>query len=992
MPSTPERPAGEAGTGRGPGEHFRTPTGSYRLQLGPGFDFADATDVVPYLRSLGISDLYLSPIFKSRAGSEHGYDVTDPQVVDPARGGEGAFNRLAAAAADAGMGILLDIVPNHMAAAPENPWWRDLLEHGRASRYARFFDIDWEAPGVPESKLLLPVLGEPYSDVLESGDLGLVAEEEGIWLTYRDRRFPVEPGSWGELLGTVDGESDRAADGTSDRAADGGSERAPDPETEELVGELVGIVHALPPHDDGPETADLRRRAAEAAREVLARLVGGRTGRAWVQARLRSFGDVPSGGDVRLDRLLARQPYALAEWRLAAEAANYRRFFDINDMIALRVELPEVFEAVHVLVLRLAEEGKITGLRVDHVDGLWDPLAYLERLQRRLGQAPESGQAPDGSESLYVIVEKILSPREELPPEWPVAGTTGYDFLRVVQGVFLREEGLAGLDDAYRRFTGSQDTFHEVERQKKRQVMRQLFAPEIEALARRLVTLARHDRWARDVPADDLEEAFLEVTACLPVYRTYTRGSPPSARDRRVVARAVREAVSYRSELSEPGVEFVSRLLILRDQTEEMEEEWLAFVMRWQQLTGPITAKGVEDTALYRFNRLLALNEVGSHPDRAPTVEDLHRANLSRRERSPHALNATSTHDTKRSEDVRARLFVLSELAAEWDQGLEDWSRTNRRHRRRVDEREVPDRHEEILIYQTLLGSWPLEEDRPGAEFRDRLRGYLVKALREGKVHTRWRDVDQAYESAVLSFLDGVLDDAEFLERFRPLRDRVRFLGAINSLGQTLLTLLSPGVPDRYQGTELWDFSLVDPDNRRPVDYGRRARLLEDLDRIAARGRLTLADELAESWRDGRVKLWLTAEALRLRRRKPWLVAEGDYLPLRATGSGRANVFAFARRWSDRWAVVAVPRMLTRLPGTVSMAPGRSGEWGDTHLALPRAAPADWFDLYTGRRMETGAHTEPGFAAAALFGHLPFALLLADSEEKEEMNGGEPAP
>ncbi len=954
----------------------RIPDGTYRLQFGPGFDLRRARGLLPYLRSLGISDLYLSPIFRSRPGSEHGYDVVDPGEIDPELGGAEAFHTLAEAARDGGQGILLDIVPNHMAAAIENPWWCDLLRHGPASPYASYFDIDWFSPGLPGPRLLLGVLGEPYAEALESGALSLEADEEGLWVRYHDRRFPVEPGAWQLVLGP-------AADGARVEL------RGPDGPVGPARGALAALreeLRRLPSFEEtSVESAAERRGRARAARERLRELWAIPEGRAWVGARVEAFADAAAGGMERMDRLLSAQPYTLVHWRLANEEVNYRRFFDIGDMVALRVERPDVFRATHGLVLELVERGLVTGLRIDHVDGLWDPRAYLERLQARLREAvgataPETAEAVStevtrtaaGEPPFYVVVEKILSPGEELPKDWPVHGTTGYDFLAAVQGVFLDPAGLRRLDAWYRGFTGREEGFPDVAYAKKREVMERLFPAEIRSLCRELTGLARRDRQGRDLPREELEACLREVTACLPVYRTYVRETgPPSPRDLRRLDEAFEDAARRAPERDARALAFLRRVLGVDEPPPDAEVAWRRFAMHWQQVTGPVTAKGLEDTSLYVYNRLMSLNEVGSHPDDAPSVHAFHRFNARRLERWPHALNATSTHDTKRSEDVRARLDALSELAAEWDEAVERWSRMNAPHRARVEGREVPDRNEEAHLYQILVGAWPLEAGRADADFRSRLRGYLEKAIREAKVHSSWREPDPAYEGAVADFLEAILREEAFLASLAPLRDRVARLGAANALGQALLTLAAPGVPDCYQGTEMWDFSLVDPDNRRPVDYERRRRALAALDAGAAGGRASLAAELREGWADGHIKLWLTAETLRLRRREPALFRRGAYLPLTAEGPVGRHVCAFARRLEGRWAVAAVPRLAAALPKGPGIGPAAAA-WRDTRLRLPPEAPARWAELFSGRPVDALAG---GLPLEACFAALPFALL-----------------
>ncbi len=945
------------------------PWSTYRLQLGADLDFEGAARLLPYLRALGISHLYLSPILRSRQASEHGYDVVDPGHLDPELGGPEGFQALAELARRERMGVLVDLVPNHMAAAVENPWWRDLLEHGPASRYADFFDIDWHPEGMAEPRLLVGVLGQPYAEALEEGTFSLETDSEGVWVRYADRRFPLEPGSWPELLRV-------GASAPGRKEADmPGNGVLP-----EEAARLLAAAERLPPFRQGPGATAEREAGAAAVRERLRALRASDGGRAWLARRLEAFADPNSGGVDRLDALLSRQPYSLVHWQLTIEEGNYRRFFDIGDMAALQVERPAVFEATHERVLELVSEGAVHGLRVDHVDGLWDPLAYLRRLQDRIGEALEEADTAEACDGrpFYVVVEKILAPHEALPSDWPVQGTTGYDFLARVQGVLADPTGFGLLEATYRRFTGRDETFPELVYGAKHHVMDELFAAEVRSLTRQLLGLARRDRYGRDLPEGELEAALREVTACLPVYRTYVRESVVSERDRALVEHAVAAAEAAMADSDGRALAFLRRVLLLEDPPEVEAARWLRLVMRWQQVTGPVTAKGLEDTAFYRYNALLALCEVGSHPDQLPSLQEFHRYNRSRAERWPMSLSATSTHDTKRSEDVRARLLALTEIAGEWEEALATWSERNACHRIRVEGRDVPAPSEEVDLYQTLLGAWPLEAERPEPEFRNRLRGYLEKALREAKAHTSWHDPDDAYEGAVRAFLDAVLDDQGFLDAFSPLCGRLARLGAANSLSQTLLALLSPGVPDRYQGTELWEFRLVDPDNRRPVDFERRRALLDELDRAAAADRVGLAERLMESWRDGRVKLWLTAEALRLRRRHSDLFARGGYMPLTVEGERAEHLCGFARRHADGWVLAVVPRLTAALGCGDRLAALTTASWGSTRIRLPDGAPRRWQEVYTDRKIRAAGEGDAvgRLEPSVLFAHLPFALLV----------------
>ena len=856
----------------------RTPTSTYRLQFGPSFTFVDARRVAAYLRRLGVGDLFASPLLEARPGSEHGYDVVDPTRLREELGGAAGFDRLADELERQGLGLLLDVVPNHMAASDRNPWWWDVLQHGRRSPYASFFDIDWAAGG---GQVLLPVLGGPFGQALENGELPLSVSDEGEpLLRYHEHRFPIDP-----------------------RSYEGRAEDLP-------------ALNGMP---DDPRSFDM------------------------------------------LEELINHQHYRLADWRIASREIDYRRFFDISDLVSLRMEDPAVFDAAHDLVLRLAGNGHVTGLRVDHVDGLFDPAGYLARLQERLGG--------DG----YVVVEKILGRDEALPDAWPVAGATGYEFSDAAEGMFVDPAGAERLSAVHARFVGggrrADLEFDDLAARCKRLVLDLLFAGEGRMLASQLYALALEDRAGRDLTEHELRRALVELMAWLPVYRTYTTGSPVSDTDRRVVERAVREAVRRSPDDLRRAIEFTGRVaaldvapgadrIVLRD--------WVGFVMRWQRLTGPVTAKGVEDTALYRWDGLLSRSEVGGEPSR-PALDpaEFHRRMRERQRRWPGSLNAGSTHDSKRSEDVRARLHVLSEIPDEWDRRLARWRRMNREHARRTRGGvTVPDRSFELHLYQSMAGVWPLDQ----AERHDlvpRLQEYAIKAAREAKVHTSWLDQAGPYERALRGWVRSVLGSPRFRADLEALVGRIASAGAVNSLAASVLRATAPGIPDVYQGTERWVFSLVDPDNRRPVDFALAERVLDGLEGADPR-------DLATDWRDGRIKLHVLRELLVLRRAEPRLFAEGGYLPLEATGRRRANVVVFARRSGRSWAVVVVPRLSAGLVrGDRFPVGGRA--WPATVVRLPSGAPGRWTNVLTGERIGVA---DRGMRIADALATLPVAVLV----------------
>ncbi|MEW6667640.1 MAG: malto-oligosyltrehalose synthase [Thermodesulfobacteriota bacterium] len=947
---------------------FRTPTATYRIQFNRDFSFAEARALVPYLSTLGISDLYASPLFKARRGSSHGYSVTNPMELNPELGPRGAFDALVRALRSRGMGLLLDIVPNHMALSPDNPWWMEVLEDGPSSPYAVFFDIDWHPPNrILEGKVLLPVLGRPYGEALEGGELRLTLEENGFCVRYHDHKFPLDPKTYAQIL----------------------SHRLEDLETRlgrehpAIIGlrGLITLTEHLPSRTlVSSKKVKERQKDKEIIKKTLSLLYRGQPEvRGFLDENMGIFnaGREDPGGLDMLDRLLTEQCYRPAFWRVALELINYRRFFSINDLIGIRIEDPRVFEALkHGLLSRLLSEGKATGVRVDHIDGLYDPETYLRALQGRMA-ADAGGQAGEGG--LYVLVEKILAPGETLPEGWPVAGTTGYDYLNLANALFVEGQGLLRLLSIYKGFVSSRMRPGRVVYEKKKLVMATLFGGEVETLGHHLEALASEDRRARDVSRKDLIGALVEVTACLPVYRTYIRGHDVEPRDRAYLEEALSSAGRATPSLNPIALGFLRSVLFLdfrRLMTEERKNRWLGFVMRWQQFTGPIMAKGLEDTALYVYNPLISLNEVGGS-FQAASMEAFHRFNEARLKSLPFTMNATSTHDTKRSEDVRARINILSEIPWEWRDWLNRWSRLNGPKKILVAGNPVPDRNEEVLLYQTLIGAWPLLKEEIPA-FRERLKGYMIKAAREAKVHTSWVSADTEHENALAAFVDGILDESDgnaFLDDFLQAQSRLAPHGAVNSLSQVLLKITSPGLPDFYQGTELWDFSLVDPDNRRPVDFSRAARLLGELTPQLSSSPDKLLSELLSHWADGRIKLYLTHRSLTFRRERRDLFLEGEYLPLYGAGKRGENVVAYARHSGNQWALVAVPRFTVKMAGKDGFPLGRE-VWGKTALRLLPGMPSSWMNILTGERVKVsrsaGSET---LRLSRLFSRFPVALL-----------------
>jgi (1->4)-alpha-D-glucan 1-alpha-D-glucosylmutase len=957
----------------------KLPSATYRIQFNLSFRFADARDLVPYLHDLGISDLYASPRFKARKGSSHGYDVIDPQRINSELGTEREFEELVQRLKDYGMGLLLDIVPNHMAATAENRWWTDVLGNGRSSPYGDFFDIDWQSPTAKArvraaGKVVLPVLGDLYGRALENQEIMLRLEEDGFWFRYWESRFPLDPKTIGPILESCLAQL-----------------RAAFPEDHgALLGllEIVERVERLPGRDAlEPESIAARRTGGEAIQKQLWQLFRGNPDfRRGLESTIREINGVrddPASFD-RLDGLLSAQAYRLAYWRIAAEEINYRRFFDINDLVGLRVELPEVFAARHATILQLVEDNRVAGLRVDHVDGLYDPRAYLERLT----EACAARSAARGAPGPYVIVEKILGANEQLPEDWPVAGTTGYDFLNAVNGVLIDGQGLKRLEAVYARFTGQATPFAEVSYRGNRIVMEQLFSSELRRLGHQLGRLAARDRYARDVPLSELLRALMDVTACLPVYRTYIAGAGVSPRDRVYLDRAL-EAARARNKgdlFRQTAFDFLHRLLTvdLPGASEEDRNECLSFVMKWQQFSGPVMAKGLEDTAFYVHNSLISLNEVGGDPLRIEPPLDVvsfHLFNQERLARQPATLNTTSTHDTKRSEDVRARIDVLSELAIEWGERLFRWRRWNSSKKREARGREVPVPLEEVFLYQTMVGAWPLDPAEL-AEFPERLVSCMHKAAREAKLFTSWIEPVPEHEEALTAFIERILDDSEenrFLEDFSRFQRRIAFHGALNSLTQLLVKIAAPGVPDFYQGSELWEFSMMDPDNRRPVDFQKRARLLAELAAAEHANREALLEHVLQHWQDGRVKMYLARKALDFRRQRNAFFLESEYISIHAAGKKTENVCAFVRRKEQGWVLAAAPVLTTQLVEPGHMPLGQE-TWGMSGILLPNDAPGVWRNVLTGEMLKTGTtRRKRWLPLKSIFHRFPVALLEGGS-------------
>jgi (1->4)-alpha-D-glucan 1-alpha-D-glucosylmutase len=960
-----------------PAPALRIPRATYRLQFNKSFTFADATRIVPYLAALGVSHVYASPYLKARPGSTHGYDIIDHNAFNPEIGTEEDFERFAAALARHGMGQMLDIVPNHMGVMKaDNAWWLDVLENGTAAAHAAYFDIDWE-PASPElrGKVLLPVLAKQYGEALETGELKLAFDPGSgeFSVRYFENRFPLDPGGYPRILA-------RGIERLAGRIGD-----------DSLLAQFESLITAfgyLPGRDEtAPEKKTERARDKEVRKRELARLCAASPAIArYVEENVAAFGGTPGEPDSfdALHELLESQAFRLAHWRVSSDDINYRRFFDIDDLAALRMESEAVFEDTHRLVLRLLHEGKIDALRIDHPDGLYDPRRYFERLQ----EGARRGRALPGrasGASVYVTVEKILGEGERLPADWAVHGTTGYSFMNLVNGLFVDPSTEARVDRIYAAFIGRHIDFLETVHYSKIVIMMASLSSELNLLAGALNRIAKADRASRDFTFGALRRALVEIVACFRVYRTYLSAGRVSEEDRAYVDQAI-AAAKKRFHAAETSVfEFIRGVLTGSHDNESVRHLVERFVGRFQQFTSPVMAKGVEDTSFYVYQRLVSLNEVGGNPLAfGVPLREFHTAQEDRMRAWPHTMLATSTHDNKRSEDVRARIDVLSEMPAAWRLALRRWSALNRRKKKRVAGEPAPSRNDEYLLYQTLLGAWPAFSSPPMdaaslAAFRARIERAMLKAAREAKQHTSWMNPNEDYERALAGFIGALLksfDDNPFLADFVPAQAHVARYGMLNGLSQALIKLASPGVPDIYQGNEIWDFSLVDPDNRHPIDYGACAAMLKDLqvrfpDDEAFRE--AEAAEVLEHMHDGRAKLHVTWRALSVRKRDPELFEKGTYVPLYATGANADCVCAFARVHQERAVVAVAPRFFYRLTRGEAVLPLGEDIWGDTELPLPEQF-AHWRDELTGRRFDLGS-VGAKLQLAQLLSSLPVALL-----------------
>jgi (1->4)-alpha-D-glucan 1-alpha-D-glucosylmutase len=983
------------------------PGSTYRLQFNQNFRFVDGIRLLPYLHRLGITTLYASPILAARAGSMHGYDITDHNRINPEIGSEEELRQLLGELKLKGMGLLLDVVPNHMGVGyGTNLWWRDVLENGRASQYANFFDIDWNPQKTElHNKVLLPILGNQYGEELEAGHIVLVYGDGGFSIEYFDKVLPVDPQSIALIFRPASGRRQ-----TGDKARD-------------LLA-LLDAFSQLPPHTaSAPELAARRQREALILLRRFAELVKRSSDvRLYVKAAVKRLNGVPGSAQTfdALHELLEAQVYRLAHWRVSAEEINYRRFFDVNDLIGLRMEDPQVFSATHKLIRRLMAEDAVIGLRIDHPDGMFNPPQYFTRLQMLFAAAKLHGPVPSGAlaengiemevqnsfgeqallpgkEPFYVVVEKILAKGEALPRQWPVSGTVGYEFANAVNGIFIDARNQKSFTNLYHRLIGESLNVERLIFQAKKLVMLTALSSEVNVLSHMLDEISSTNRRARDFTRKVLRDAIRETIASFPVYRTYVdeRGNI-SDPDRKYIAQAIAEAKRINSAMAPQAFDFLEDILLLREDNSGTQVHGyrgqLYFSLKFQQLTGPVMAKGLEDTVCYVYNRFISVNEVGGNPGNfGVSVEDFHLGNRERAESWPDALLTTSTHDTKRSEDVRMRLDVLSEMPRPWAAQVMRWRRINRAKRKTIEDGHiVPDNNEEYFLYQTLAGSWPMP---PAASFAPgdwalsrevriayigRIQECMQKAVHEGKINLSWINPNPQYTDALRRFIARILSPGtaakpnNFLRVMHEFIPRIAWFGMINSLAQTLLKLTSPGVPDIYQGQELFDFSLVDPDNRRPVNFAAAEKFLEDFEHREPSP--ALCGEMLAHWTDGGLKFWTTHRALKMRSEERALFRHGDYSALQARGQRSEHVVAFTRRHEQTIAIVAVQRLsFTMLKGEPRLA--RSEDWDATCLLAPQEfAGRELTNALTGERIRIQNDRE--LLCGEIFASFPVALLI----------------
>ena len=922
----------------------KIPNAAYRLQFNKDFTFNSAVEIFSYLHALGLTCIYASPIWHAKKGSVHGYDVVEPAEINPELGSADDFAKFKKGIKAYGFGWLQDIVPNHMAYSSENQMLTDLLENGKNSRYYNFFDIDWDHPHLSvRNRILAPFLGKLYRECLEAGEIKLSYDSSGFSVSYYENRLPLKIETYAEILSF----------GLNDLVSALGREN---PDIIKYLG-VVYFLRALP----SAEELNERYYQIMFIKEILWELYSDNP---FIRNTInKTIGDLngipgnPASFDL-LNNILSTQNFRLCYWKVAVEEINYRRFFNINELISLRMEDEQVFKRTHVLISKLVNEKEITGLRIDHVDGLYDPAAYLEKLR-------------DMNSDLYIIVEKILADDENLPVSWPVDGSTGYEYLNYLNGLFVNPENLKTVNSVYQRYIRKLINSSEVANDKKRLIIRTRMAGEVEKLAYLIEAISSSDRYGIDITMVGLKAALEEILTFFPVYRTYITEKDYSEQDKGYIDYVINKAKKDNPRFTNE-IEYIGSILKLNFHeqiSDEQKKRALDFIMRFQQLTGPLMAKGFEDTTFYVYNRFISINEVGCNPERfGVRPEDFHDFNIGRLERWPHSMNASSTHDTKRGEDARARLNVLSEIPEEWDEKVRLWNKINKREKKTVGQVNAPDRNDEYFLYQSIVGSFPFSEDEIPV-FKERMKNFIIKAVREAKVHTAWIKPDEEYEAAFTQFVGAILTGgSKFLEDFNPFIKKISAYGVYNSVSQTIIKFLSPGVPDIYQGSELWNLSLVDPDNRAPVDYETRKKYLNGIiNELNEKGSVDVLNLLKEP-APGKIKLYLTYVLLQERNKNPDLYSKGEYIPLYAVGSLKNNIIGFARKHEDKYAVILSGRFFTNI---LTSGGHYSPEiWQGTNITISEKRKLR--NLFTGEEIVTGETLDTG----VIFKTLPFAVLV----------------
>ncbi len=888
------------------------PTSTYRLQLSHEFNFNQLQEIISYLNKLGVSTVYASPFFSARKGSSHGYDVTDPARINPEIGNEDQFNAISQKLRENNMGWLQDIVPNHMAYGSENGWLMDVLEKGPHSGWYSFFDLWKELDGdKEEEQFMTPFLGSPLEECLKKNEIKLVNENGTCYFDYYGNRYPLSLPSYRDLLN--------------------GSQ---EPKLQEALTTLLKLQQEY-----SENLADEFKNKLKEAGNALT-------------THCEDFYNVP--GNMKI--LLNRQYYRLCWWKETERKINYRRFFTVNDLICLNIQKPEVFNAYHEFISELVKEGKIQGLRVDHIDGLYDPEKYLEDLRFTMG------------EDSYLLVEKILESTEETDQKWPIQGTTGYDFLSLLNALFVNSASEESFTALYKDFSGIDVQWEDLVWNNKKLILHGRMQGEFDNLLKLYYKF--------ELDEEGLEEkAVSEALSCLllsfPVYRTYISSFPISSTDKEVLEKTFKKAEKRVAENGKQALKSLEKLYS-SGPGDNKKEEKLQFIQRLQQISGPLEAKGLEDTTFYSYNRLVSLNEVGCQPQHfGLRTEQFHQKMKERQEKFPLTLNCSATHDTKRGEDARQRLNALSELPARWTAAVNEWHLINQEKIENFGNQEAPDRNDEYFIYQSLLAFYP-SDGRHEASFVERLKNYIEKALREGKRHTSWSTPNEAYEKATLHFIDQILDDDAFLDKFRTLARELTWLGMVKSLSQVAIKMLAPGIPDVYQGTELPDFSMVDPDNRRPVNYKKREEWLENLLNAEQKGREPLYRKMMEHLPDGRLKFYLTHKLLMFRKENAALFSDGLYIPVPAEGKQKDNIIAFARLHGNEACLLVAP-LHPSLVTEEYVHLLDSENWQGTFLSLPPRLPIHWRNTFGGN--EIIADENNRIYLDKLINQLPVALL-----------------